>query len=234
MKSDLDLLIEQYEEERASLEKKVAEYLAEEDFVYASHHQKALWQVRGHLDHLYKMRIPFYEDISQLEKLKLLSTRAQENEKHEFLSDYWKRQIEEHEIKIKELSGHTPKPFYDGQVIDDALFDLVEHKLKGFRLCFREEPEICIEFKLDEGFIEVALPADLSLQEFDPEDDDNWQHIGIFTGLGFQTDENNRLVYKYPLSQFKDASAIKILLARLMYDVFYYNEKYDSAKLICY
>lgn len=235
MKTDLDLLIEFLEQERAFLEKIVGEYLEEHDYLYAYYQENGLGQIRSTLDRLYAMKTPFYNEIVMLERMRTMINRPQDNDRlQEFLSDYYKKKIEKQELKIRQLRENKPEPFYDAQIIDDALFDLVEGKLKGFQLCFREDESggICIEFKLLDVFITIALPVDMHLNEFDPEDDGNWRHIGTFAALGFEPDESGRLIYKYPVVKFKDAIEIKILLARLLYDVFYYNAKYDSARLI--
>lgn len=179
------------------------------------------------------MKVPFYEDIKQIENLKKIYSIRQKGDKRGHLEDFWNERLREEELKLEELKKQKAAPFYDGQVIDNALFDLIEGKLKGFSICFREDEKICIEFKLNHEFIEIAL-SNVYLNEFDPEDDENYQHIGIFATVGFHPNDNGRLINKYPLNKFKDAVEIKILLARLMYDIFWYNEKYDTAKLICY
>ena len=39
-------------------------------------------------------------------------------------------------------------------------------------------------------------------------------------------------MFVYDLSRFKDALEIRVLLARLIYDLFHYDRRHDSAKIV--
>ena len=55
--------------------------------------------------------------------------------------------------------------------------------------------------------------------------------VNKFKGLGFMSIDGN-WVYPYSLSSFKDALDIKIVLARLVYQVFHYDRRYDEARIV--
>jgi hypothetical protein len=62
----------------------------------------------------------------------------------------------------------------------------------------------------------------------------NYQYVlsdvNKFKALGFMSVDGN-WVYAYSLSRFKDALEIKIVLARLVYEVFHYDRRFDEARI---
>lgn len=237
MKTYLDEVIELYEEEKRSLEKTIAEYLGEGDYdddrqyKYAHYHHKALLQVNSMLKVFYEMKIPYYSDILDHKRIKEYYDKLIKQEDKYNMLPYFKERIEEEELKIQRLKQQEIAPRYDSQEIDDALFGLANQQCEGFRFYFKKDPDLYLNFRLSENkeSIEIAFPAGVHLSrdfEF------YFRKIDVFNKLGFYFSGNDVLICQYSLYSFKDAIEIKTMLARLVYDIFQFNRKYDAAKLV--
>ena len=235
MKSDLEELIDAYEMEKAELEKQISEYVEEGDYIYAHYHNKALRKVNKTLDILKDIQHPFYRLISE-EKAKARNTSkmlaSEEYKKYFDLlgTDFFAEQLKEGENKILEWQrAPVASQTYDSQEIDDALFDLVKGVLNSFKLYFKSRPDIYARFTLKDHTIEITL-----LYDEDPYyDHDGWvfRDGKEIKPLGFIL-KDEQWVYRYHFDAFKDALYIKILLARLIYDVFNYDRRFDSARIV--
>ena len=232
MKSDLEELIEAYEIEKAGLEKQISEYVEEGDYIYAHYHNKALRKINNTLDTLKHIQHPFYRLISE-EKAKARNMNkmlAKEEYKKYFDrlgTDFFAKQIQEGQTKILEWENTPISQKYDSQEIDDALFNLAEGMVSSFKVYFKSRPDIFTRFTLKDHNIEITLLYD---------EDPYYDYGRVFgngkeiKALGF-TLKDEQWVYHYHFSQFKDALEIKIILARLIYDIFYYDKRYDSARI---
>jgi len=235
MKSDLEELIEAYEIEKAELEKQISEYVDEGDYIYAHYHNKALRKVNKTLDILKDIQHPFYRLISE-ERTKARNTNkmltSEEYKKYfdRLGTDFFAEQLQEGENKILEWQrAPVASQTYDSQEIDNALFDLVKGILSSFKLYFKSRPDIYVRFTLKDHAIEITLLYD---------EDPYYDHYGwVFRDgkeikpLGFIL-KDEQWVYQYHFVKFKDALDIKIILARLIYDVFNYDRRFDLARIV--
>ncbi|WP_214225649.1 hypothetical protein [Pedobacter sp. B4-66] len=233
MKSDLEELIEAYEIEKAELEKLISGYVEEGDYIYAHYHNKALRKINKTLDILKGIQNPFYRLISEEKSIaKNISKMLTSEEYKKYFdllgADHFADRLREGENKITEWQQIAISPIYDSQEIDNALFDLVKGVLNGFNLYFKSRPDIFARFTLKDHIIEITLLYD---------EDAYYDYGRVFgdgkeiSALGFILEEE-QWVYHYHFDQFKDALEIKILLARLIYDVFNYDRRFDSARII--
>lgn len=234
MKSDLEELIEAYELEKAQLEKQISKYVEEADYIYAHYHNKALRKINRTLDILKDIQNPFYRLISEEKsKAKNISKMLVSEEYKKYFdrlgSNFFAETLQEGENKITEWKRAAVSPIYDSQEIDNALFDLVNGIVKGFNLYFKSRPDIFARFILKNHIIEITLLYDTE----DPYGD----YRSVYgsgkeiKALGFIF-EKEQWIYYYHFDQFKDALEIKILLARLIYDVFNYDRRFDSARIV--
>ena len=235
MKSDLEELIDAYEMEKAELEKQISEYVDEGDYIYAHYHNKALRKVNKTLDILKYIQHPFYRLISE-ERTKARNTNkmltSEEYKKYfdRLGTDFFAEQLQEGENKILEWQrAPVVSQTYDSQEIDNALFDLVKGILSSFKLYFKSSPDIYVRFTLKDHAIEITLLYD---------EDPYYDHYGwVFKDgkeikpLGFIL-KDEQWVYQYHFVKFKDALDIKIILARLIYDVFNYDRRFDLARIV--
>ncbi len=235
MKSDLEELIEAYELEKAELEKQISSYIDDEDYLYAHYHSKALRKINRTLDILKEIQNPFYRRISEEQrKAKHMKRMVVSEEYKKYFdrlgTDFFADQLREGENKINEWQRAVVSQKYDSQEIDNALFDLVKGVVIGFRLYFKSRPDVFAKFILNGRTIEITLLADADSDHYSDYRSIFWDVKGI-SALGFIL-ENEQWVYHYHFDQFKDALEIKTLLARLIYDVFNYDRRFDSARII--
>jgi len=226
MKSDLEETIESYEIEKVELEKQIAEYVKEADFLYAHYHQRALRKINQTLNTLKNLQNPLHRRIDEQQmyidncKRMLVDPRYSGNE-------YLNRRLTEHENKVLELQSVPIKPSYDSQEIDDAIFSLVNGEISGFKFYFKSAPEVYAGFTKSDDIIYIQIYYNLDGSH-------EYQYflsdVNKFKALGFMSIDGN-WVYTYDLTSFKDALEIKIVLARLVYDIFHYDRKYDEARI---
>ena len=217
MKSDLDLLIETYEVEKQSLESSIKNYLNEDDFLYDHYHQKALWRVNGELQLLHSFKGTLYEERLYLERL---IDMVKKMEDEGVIKSIYEKRIIEKRDEIQRLS-EVNKSFNDSQEIDDALFNLYEGRFKRFRLhLINRDEDFYLEFELISGNILCISVKIINILYGDDTNDLEESQIHLFKGLGFKlNDKSDMLIYKYDMNGFKDAITIKILLARIVYEV---------------
>lgn len=227
MKSDLEELIEAYEIEKVELEKQISEYVGEGDYIYAHYHNKALRRINRRLDVLKGLHNPFYRDIMEEERRTSNLRNLMAKTGHIDHGGFIEKEIDKSESKIQELQRSTFSPLYDSQEIDDALFDLEKGVIEGFKLYFKS-PDIFARFSLGDHIIEIKILYDASPDKYYL---DIFEDGRQFKSLGFKLIEG-QWVYHYFFDRFKDALEIKIILARLIYDVFNYDSRYDSAKIV--
>lgn len=226
--SDLEEVIAAYEEEKAALEQQIAEYVEEADYFYAHHHQRALKRINTRLYILKNLQNPNHGKIVREEQSIAGLTKIREQPRLKILGEaYFERRIEEHNHKIQELKTETFEPNYDSQEIDDVLFELSEGRINGFKLFFKSSSDIYLDFSRDTQGIVIRLSWDKLLEY-------NTQHMSIYATqlevLEFELVDKH-WTYRHT-GHFKDALEIKIMLARLIYDVFHYDRYYDKAKIV--
>lgn len=228
MKSDLDELIELLEEEVKLIQVCIKKNIDEWDYQMAHYNSRALFNLDQKLSVLYKMKDPYYEKKANLERMIKLYEGRLNMVPHE----YYQEIINEDKNKLYILNQQKGVSFYDDQKIDDALFSVWAGIYKGFKLFLRDDLCFVFESVGDEVLnILVNIESALNVECFFDDDEDD-RPLDKFKGLGFIiNDAGNKLVYKYYMGNLKDASEIKILLARIIYDVLNHTELDKAPKL---
>lgn len=237
MKSDLDLLLEYYEDEKRSLESSINAYLKELDYLYAHYQQEALWRVNATLDTLKYFKDPLYYEKQQIERITEL---FKDREYKSYMKSAYEERLIKKENRLNIRSGVYY--FNDDQVIDDALFNLYEGRCKQFRLCLSKPNSLYLYFELqDKQVLHISFIAKTVLdmygyEEETYEDDDNEGQINVLRKLGFKWDnKSSKITYSFNMAGFKDAIEIKTLLARIAYDVFSLDmSEYDQETTLEY
>jgi len=148
------------------------------------------------------------------------------------MQERWRERIENYRLQIEEKCRNLNTFFFDGQEIDDALFDLYEEKCKGFKLIIHDCAEITFNLKNGTLIIAISVLSDYSYLD-DPDFIIDNRFSNPFIGLGFKFDvDKKQFIYNYKTDKFKEASPIKIILARLLFDVLNLYDINKSAKLI--
>lgn len=226
MKSDLKETIESYELEKQQLEKQMAEYIDNGDYLYAHHHNRALKKINQTLRKLKDMQNPMSRHMDELQ-MKMEHYRKMLAQPNFSNNEYLKQYTTGLEVKIRQLQDATIKPLYDSQETDDAIFGLANGNIKHFRLHFKSTPDVYVAFTLEDQAIKMRIGY-----EFTEEHAEQYifEHANKLKSLGFSLNSEH-WIYLYQLSRFKDALDIKIVLARLIYDVFQYDRRYDTASI---
>ena len=225
MKSDLDQIIEYFEGEKKSLEVSIKKSLAEYDYLYAHYQQEGLWRLDSHLGALKRFKDPFYVKKSLLERwIRWMDSSFEDGER----SAFDKEQIVETRNELEKLNRQqTDLYFNDSQVIDNALFDLYERRIRKFRLCLSAEENFNLDFEVSGEFLKISHQLDSQCNNFvdstDFDDDDIASRYPLIN-LGFRWDTaEKKFVYYYDMNGFKEALPVKILLSRIAYEKFSFD-----------
>jgi len=223
MKSDLDLLIEYYEDEKLALSSSIKNYLLENDYLYAHYQQEELWRLDRQLSMLYYLKDPLYLKRQELERLKEVVNRYQDEDRLKLI---YERRVTEKENDIKRSQSESLY-FNDTQVIDDALFNLYEGKFKKFKLCLNKASDLDIYFEMNvDDFLCISIDSQAVLEMYGYDKDnydneDTEREFFTLKKMGFeQMGESEWIVYYFNMNGFKDATVIKMLLSRIAYDAF--------------
>jgi len=237
VKSDLDELIESLEIEEQSLNKLIEACLKERDYLGAHYHSIALDKVNHQLQvfnsfkgSLYSAKLGLQMMMEDLDNINIDPNLA------EYVRRHWETRIEEQKEKIAKLSLQKDRPLYDDQKIDDALFDLFNGVCKGFKLILESDESLCLNFEISEINILniiVHIPEEM-YDDYSLNDYSERTIVQAFEGLGFKLNDNGDLAYKYDIRDFKDATIIKMLLARIIYDTLFYGQYANVATLEYY
>lgn len=233
MKSDLEELIDAYQEEKTELEKQIADYVEEGDYLYAHYHNKALKILNKTLDSLKTLHNPLYRNILDEErsikgynKMQASSYYKNSNDSLKAYIDNLRRQsVTESEEKIQKLKNTEIQILHDSQEVDDAIFSLVNGTVKRFTLYLKSSYDIPIKFEIIHNAIEIRL---VLTDEVGVRKQKKVDQL-LSTGFLLHGDE---FIYQYPLNRFKDSLEIKMMLSHLIYDIFSYDSRYDVADLI--
>lgn len=229
MKSDLDQIIEYFETEKKSLEVSIKRSLAEYDYLYAHYQQEGLWRLDIHLGVLKGFKDPFYYKKDEIERWLRWMGSFEDSERFSFYKDT----IAEKRNELEKLNRQQADYYFiDSQVIDDALFDLYEKRIRKFRLCLSAEENFNLDFEISGGFLKITHQLDSQYSDFVDStdfDDDDIASKHPLINLGFEWDTNEKkFVYHYDMNGFKEALPVKILLSRIAYEKFRFDPVYSD------
>jgi prefoldin subunit 5 len=221
LKSELDAVIEYYETEKNNLEFLIKECVEEMDYFLAHQHFRALRRVNSKLQTLHNLKDPHYDSKESLERWKALYEDRLYNEKSEGLSNYYKEKIESLENELHELNNSQKKFSRDGQELDDCIYDLAEGNLSAFKFYLKKEGNFFLELRRINDLLIISFPPNADLQEYSITD----SNLKSLISLGFCSNEvTGRLEYTYDLKSFSNSIFVKTLIARIIFDVYYYKE----------
>ena len=219
MKSDLDELIEHYEVQAAIVDKDLQECLLMQDYLGAHDYSRSLNLIKSEIYLLRNLKDPLYDDKLRLENLDKNIDYLVIKFKHP--KEYWQKRFEVQKIELRQLieKGKVREFNYDSQEIDDALFDLYERKIKGFKLYLKEEDNFYFEFKLAAANI---LEISIEIKTIESSQCSFYQDIfSRYKKLGFKlNNEETLLTFEYNMNNFKDAIDIKTLLAQIVFKIY--------------
>nr|WP_294948644.1 hypothetical protein [uncultured Mucilaginibacter sp.] len=227
MKSDLDLIIEFYEDEKYVLEQAIQEALTDHDYELVYRHGEALNRVEAQLYRMNGLKDPLYEKRMQINRLMETMPGMELDEFFkQYLAESIQRTVTNKKQSLKKLLEEKYE-LVDNQVIDDALFDLYDDKCKAFGFCFpHRDSNLCLLFELTaEKVLLISVDVKDITSDYDADDPEEKQ-VHRFENLGFRYDNyGSSLVYQYDMANFKSAWDIKVLLSRIIYDIGYFGEE---------
>jgi hypothetical protein len=235
MQSDIDELIELLEEEKLFVVQCIEDNIKEFEYLHAHIHTKALSKLDTQLQVLKQLKDPFYNKKDDLEKqLKLY--KIWKGDIDSGIDLYYEKMIAEITEQLKKIAESGNVPLYDDQKLDDALFDIRAGHHDGFILYLNSKDNLGFTFELtqpDVLSISIDIKSVLNVEYFWGDDDEEQNILNKFTSLEFTLNQTgNKLIYRYDMGCFKDALAIKILLSRIIYDIFTYAEMDRPASLV--
>ena len=220
MNEEINDLIAHYEQERKQLELLIKESAEETDYKSAHLHQKALYRINNQLHLLKALKDPYYIKKNELEShISFYEKIAVGNEG---IADYIQEQLQKIESKLTLLDSYKAAPFYDGTEFDDLIFDLIDQKINAFIFYLKKSNNLYLEFRLKKESLIISLPPFENIRGdiYTPKSKKN-----TLKAIGFKKDKTKKYFrYKYPISTFRDSISIKILVSRVIYEVFYFKE----------
>jgi hypothetical protein len=236
MKSDFDTLVEFYKKERKFIEGCIKNNIKEMEYLHAHHHSEALFRIDHKLHVLETSTDPFHDEKRRLELTVIMYERLNRKHQRSNLASYYKKKLDEYKDRLQKLNQESKKPIVDDQKIDDAIFALVDGTYSGFVLYLNAKNNLGITFELHmplELIISVGVKEVFNIEYFLANDDPENIMLNRFRSLGFALNgTGTKFNYYYDMATFKDAIAIKVLLARLIYDIFTYAELDKPASLV--
>jgi len=238
MKSDLDLIIETLTAEKIALEEAVENAVSEFDYLIAHYHHEALIELDNKLRVLRSFKDPLHQQKAELKRRKIFLSKRDmppgvHQEAWELMSAKWNERFKNEEQAIEELEQSANRYFTDNQLIDDALFNLYEGIYKGFNISIDERDEFVLKFENTSGQLLISTEKDIV--RYEPNYIIDNRISAHLQGLGFMFDyDKGEYVYKYNFTYFKDATPIKILLSRLIFDLYKLYDINQNCTLVYY
>lgn len=215
----MTLAIELYKNEKSKLELLIKECLEEFDgpnYLLAYYHQQALWEVNRTLSMLNGFEDNLYDEkqfnlslISKVEKdIETANSEFIREHYEKMLSRYKKRQLELESIpKLTATDGND-------KVLDKALLDLLEKKIKKFSIVFHQSKNIYVEFSIRGKIIKVVAASTKS-NKF------HFSDLELLRKLGFNMTNSIKPFMHLENKGIETISKLNFLLIRLVFDVFY-------------
>lgn len=226
----LEELIQILEKEKKVLKKIIDEHLKVGDYRIAHKYSKGLGEVSSKLRVLYLFQDPYKDRRNILARKKKSLTESLEMYKgDEALTNFFLDELNRFRNERNDADDMKLGAFQETQYIDDALYDVAGGVIKSFQLVFKEDGfDMKFERQPDDilcwsiGPIKPLYKARLQWKK----------NRRALESLGFALPANeDRYVYRYDLSNFKNALPLKQLLARVIYDAFTRWYPYDTPKV---
>ncbi len=228
MKTELDEILEFYENEKLALEKLIEDLVEEKEYKQAHIHQKALKKVNRYLFLFHNLENPNHTEIVQLQQtLEVLQKLERENPSIKGFLESRKHSIE---LQLQQLTAAIRTVQMDSQTFDEVIFDLVESKHSHFHFFLNTESNLYLDFKKVDQFITITIPKYKKLKKDYVLLKSNRNKL---KSMGFKlTDDKKKLVFAYDISSFKDANPIKAIVSRVIYEGFGIHHIQNSSVIV--
>ncbi len=230
-KNDLEYLIAHYLAAEKKVETRLEACVLEKDFLAAHQYSTILNGLKKKLSVLSELdpsrRLKIQRQEIYLEHLNGKWQVEEDPRRKRMLEKF----IEEAKEKISNWQTEAPVFFADQQLIDEAILDLGKGIIQGFHLVVDQREMISLDFKrIDATILRikiiVAEKTDYSSNFWKPKKNK-------LQGLGFVwSAEEKGLVLDWSISQVENTQGLKLILARIFFEIFYYKEFGGTINLI--
>lgn len=221
-------LIELLKAEQQELENTIKNSVAEREFKQAHRHDKALRKVNRQLQTLYNLQDPLYEERQHLVHTIDVYKRYLADPKYSDMADHFLDKL--NEVKRQFSIHHKEAEQLDTQIIDECIYQVIEHKIKAFKFHLCKKANLYLYFELCKNQLKISFTPFAQLKT------DEYMLVKgnkkALKALGFTyAGDKEYLFYLYDLKDFKDALEIKYLLSRIVFEVYYYKNLDNTATI---
>ena len=224
MDNQLTILISLYEEEKLRLEKCIKECLAESEFLFAHYHSNALHQITGRLRTLHNIGDKFYDDKQfSLWRIGVIEN-LMETTKYDVVKKNLAKEFAEVKDGLERLNASATKEPLQNQtsILDEVLTNLLDRKIKNLKLILKKSDNFFLAFTYSSRRLQVVIFHVKQLGK-------KWilseERIETLKNLGFCLSENgSRLVLTLIGEKQEILKALKIILAKIVFELFYFKE----------
>ena len=222
MDDQLKILITIYEKEKARLEKAIGECINDWEYLIAHYHSKALGKVNRELQTLKGLDDNLYEK-KHLKKTTIESLEKMLNKEDIiFTNDILLKIIEENKRELEKLNQLPSKRTNESLLLENALIDLFNRKIKNLRLVLLKEKELFLMFHYSNKTLKVILPG---IKKHISKWILSQDQLNSIEKLCFKLSKNeNKLILIINGLQEKILQELKIILSRIVFQVFFYRE----------
>ncbi len=224
MDNQLKLLISLCEEEKARLQERINESLAEKEYLMAHYHSEALYQLNTRLQTLNNIDDKLFDEKEFKKRIICYLKKRIETEKSAYIKEDYKKEIqfaEEELEKLNQVSNQLALTDYK-ILLDETLKKLVDKKIKGLKLILKKSDNLLLSFSYSKKVLKVTLPyvkqhiKNLILYD---------ENINAFKNLGFNLDKNEtKLILTLTGKKEDTLNRLKIILSKIVFEIFYFKE----------
>ena len=226
MENQSSLLIALYEEEKTILEVMIKECLEDfdgPDYLLANYHQRAIFQINRNLQILKNLEDSLFNQKEfALRRISRIEKELEEN-KSEHLKSYLTERLQREKAELEKLNS-IPKlatSEEDKQILENTLADLINKKIKKFKLVFSKSKNLYLEFLSPKNKIKIILPH---IKQHIEKCNLYESEVIAFQKIGFEIINGSRLEISFINEGEKTTYKLKFLLIKIIFKILYYTE----------
>jgi hypothetical protein len=211
----LNELISHLETEKQRLQALIDACVAEKDYEYAALHQKGMYLVETQLNRAMQLKDPLHEEKLSIERQKEMYKKLLADSSLQGVSDLY---LERLKTAMDKYDQFVIPPHYDAQEIDNALYDLMDGKINGFRFYLKKDDGVVVEFRRTGERVRMMVDPRPWLRE----DEYSYHHVAqSLAKAGLMADDLSGELYRYvDIRKSADVLTLKELLAHIVYNIF--------------
>ncbi len=218
----LKILVSLYESKKNYLKKLVDNAVEEKDFLTAHYYAKAYHHVNEKLRLLYQIDDPLY-DQKEFKRDWLQGFKKITKNGSLGVKSYYKKQIKHLEDEIEKLNqiSRAVKPSENHNVINENLLNLLDKRIKYFRLILKNDDNFFINFYYKKKNLNLIIPHVKQLINNNVLNDHT---INPLKNLGFNyTANNTKLILTLTGDNEDMLNKAKETISRIVFEIFYFK-----------